>query len=190
MRWISNQSLDFFVFRPKKEIPSSKFSCNGIVFFFRACGANSLCKYVLVLYRKYVLQQVTAVVGGSSPYLGGKIVLDREFFRLIGDLSSRREESSPTPSHTKNNTDSKHRAIFEESNIHIACTRATVDRQMFQTRCCFGLIVNFLSLCLLSPEHNCAESTSVPKAKLRATSSTSGKSDFWRQRPICYLLTR
>ena len=49
---------------------------------------------------------------------------------------------------------------------------------MFQTRCYFGLIVNFLNLCLLSPEPNCEESTSVPKAKLRATSSTSGKSDF------------
>ena len=74
--------------------------------------------------------------------------------------------------------DSKHRAIFEESNIHIACSRPTVHRQMFQTRCCLGLIVNFLNLCLLSPEPNCEESTSVPKAKLRATSSTSGKSDF------------
>ena len=74
--------------------------------------------------------------------------------------------------------DSKHRAIFEESNIHIACSRATVDRQMFQTRCCLGLIVNFLNLCLLSRELNCEESTSVPKAKLRATSSTSGKSYF------------
>ena len=73
--------------------------------------------------------------------------------------------------------DSKHRAIFEESNIYIACSRPTVDWQMFQTRC-LGLIVNFLNLCLLSPEHNCEESTSVPKAKLRATSSTSDKSDF------------
>ena len=74
--------------------------------------------------------------------------------------------------------DSKHRAIFEESNIHIARSHATVDRQMFQARCCLGLIVNFLNLCLLSPELICAESTSVSKAKLRATSSTSGKSDF------------
>ena len=74
--------------------------------------------------------------------------------------------------------DSKHRAIFEESNIYIARSHATVDRQMFQARCCLGLIVNFLSLCMLSPEHNCEESTSVPKAKLPETSTTSGENYF------------